>query len=492
MQFVGTASRDLVAALDSGDVSSVELTQAALQHVEKLDKDVRAFLHLNSDAALAAAKQADDRRKKGTEVSGLTGLPVAVKDVLCTTDGPTTCGSRMLEDFRAPYDASVIQKLRAAGAVILGKTNLDEFAMGSSTENSAFHSTANPWDLERVPGGSSGGSAAAVAAGMTPIALGTDTGGSIRQPASFCGTIGLKPTYGRVSRYGLIAYASSLDQIGPMTNDVFGAALALQCMAGHDPCDSTSIDRKVDDYLSVLDEPLKDLRIGVVREHFAEGLNEGVRKLIEQSLDVYRSLGASVEEITLPHTEYSVATYYLIAPSEASSNLARYDGIHYGRRADQFSDLVDLYCESRGQGFGDEVKRRVMLGTYVLSQGYYDAYYVKALKVRRLIRQDFDQAFEKVDVILGPTTPTPAFRLGEFVNDPLAMYLNDIYTIGGNLAGIPGISIPAGLTPEGLPVGLQLQAPPFEESRLLRAARMHEANTEWHQQRSALAVAQVQ
>ena len=483
MHIAGMPCRELVAALGKREISSLEATQACLDQIESRDDQVRAFLHVNSDVALMAAAAADQLREDGETLSPIAGVPIAVKDVLCTTVGPTTCGSRMLEGFNAPYDATVIEKLRSAGAVIVGKTNLDEFAMGSSTENSAFHPTTNPWDLNRVPGGSSGGSAACVAASMTPVSLGTDTGGSIRQPASFCGTVGMKPTYGRVSRYGLVAYASSLDQVGPMSNDVFGAALTLTAIAGHDPRDSTSIDRPPEDYVTELDQPLEGLRIGVVQEHFAEGLDPEVRGLVENSLEIYRSLGASVEDVTLPHTEYSVATYYLIAPSEASSNLARYDGIHYGRRSESFSDLADLYCESRGQAFGDEVKRRIMLGTYALSQGYYDAYYLKALKVRRLIRQDFDEAFKKVDVIVGPTTPTPAFGIGEFVDDPLAMYLNDIYTIGANLAGIPGISIPAGFSENGLPVGLQLMAAPFDEARLLRAARMHEAATEWHLRR---------
>jgi aspartyl-tRNA(Asn)/glutamyl-tRNA(Gln) amidotransferase subunit A len=386
----------------------------------------------------------------------------------------------MLRNFVPPYDAHVISKLRAADAVLVGKVNMDEFAMGSSTENSSYQKTANPWDLQRTPGGSSGGSAAAVAARMTPLALGSDTGGSIRQPAGLCGIVGLKPTYGRVSRYGLVAYASSLDQIGPMATDVAGTAALLEAIAGHDPRDSTSVPCDVPRYTTTLEQPLAGLRIGIAREHFGAGLDPEVEQGVRSAIDVYRSLGATVHEISLPHQKYAVAVYYIVAPSEASSNLARYDGVHYGHRASQFDGLVDMYSSSRGEGFGAEVKRRIMLGTYALSAGYYDAYYLKALKVRRLIRGDFDAAFQQVDLIATPVNPTPAFKLGELVNDPLAMYLSDIYTISANLAGIPGISIPAGFHSLGLPLGLQLLAPPFEEERLLRAARMHERATDWH------------
>lgn len=489
MQPAALNCRDLVSALQSGELTASDLTAACLSQIDAHDATTGAFLHCAADAARAAAAQIDERRAAGERLAPIAGLPVAVKDALCTLDQPTTCGSRILKTFQPPYDATVVERLRAAGAVLIGKTNLDEFAMGSSTENSAYHVTRNPWNPERVPGGSSGGSAACVAAGMAPLAIGTDTGGSIRQPASFCGISGLKPTYGRVSRYGLVAYASSLDQIGPMARDAYGAALLLQAISGPDPRDSTCVDHPVPDYLDSLDTPLEGLRLGIVREHFTEGLDEEVRSAVEAALDAYRSLGAEIREIDLPHTERSVATYYLIASSEASSNLARYDGIHYAHRSDNFDgrqdSLLDLYCRSRGEGFGDEAKRRIMLGTYALSQGYYDAYYLKAMKVRRLIRQDFERAFEQVDLVVGPTTPTAAFQLGAFLDDPLAMYLNDIYTIGANLAGLPGMSVPAGFTGDGLPIGLQLQAPPFAEDRILRAARMLETQTTWWQQTAA-------
>jgi aspartyl-tRNA(Asn)/glutamyl-tRNA(Gln) amidotransferase subunit A len=392
----------------------------------------------------------------------------------------------MLQKFVPPYDAHVVSRLQAADAVLIGKTNMDEFAMGSSTENSAFQVTRNPWDFERAPGGSSGGSAAAVAASMTPLAVGSDTGGSIRQPAGFCGVVGLKPTYGRVSRYGLVAFASSLDQVGPFANDVHGAALLSEVLAGYDQRDSTSVDTPVPSYSATVDESLAGLRIGIAKEHFVEGLDPEVEAAVRGALDLYRSLGAEVREISLPNSKYGVAAYYIIAPSEASSNLARYDGVHYGHRAAEFESMVDMYSASRGEGFGAEVKRRIMLGTYALSAGYYDAYYLKALKVRRLIRNDFDAAFGSVDVIASPVTPTPAFKIGELINDPLAMYLSDVYTISANLAGLPGIAFPAGFSGSGLPVGLQLLAPPFEEERLLRAARMYERETDWHKRRPQL------
>ena len=384
----------------------------------------------------------------------------------------------MLEGFAPPYDAHIIEQLNAAGAVIVGKTNLDEFAMGSSTENSAFGLTKNPVNGERSPGGSSGGSAAAVAAGFAPLSIGSDTGGSIRQPAAFCGVVGMKPTYGRVSRYGLVAFASSLDQIGPFATDVTGAAQLLNVLAGYDERDSTSVNCDVPDYTADIDQPLAGLRIGVAKEHMVDGLSDAVRERFEVPLEAYKSAGATIADISLPHSKYCVAAYYLIAPSEASSNLARYDGIHYGTRAKEYNDLVDLYATSRAEGFGDEVKRRIMLGTYSLSAGYYDAYYNKALKVRRLIRQDYDAAFKNVDCVLSPVTPTTAFKLGELVDDPLAMYLSDIYTISANLAGLPAISVPAGTDPGGLPVGVQLTAPAFEEAKLFRAARMLELGME--------------
>jgi aspartyl-tRNA(Asn)/glutamyl-tRNA(Gln) amidotransferase subunit A len=419
-------------------------------------------------------------------LGALAGIPVAIKDVLCTRGQPTTCGSKILQNFVPPYDAHVITRLKQADAVLIGKTNMDEFAMGSSTENSAFQVTRNPWDLERIPGGSSGGSAAAVAADEAPLSLGTDTGGSIRQPASLCGVVGLKPTYGRVSRFGLVAYASSLDQIGPFAHDVAGIAVLLEAIAGHDARDSTSVQKPVPEYSKTLDDPVKPLTIGVPREYFGGGLDSEVEQAVRAALKVYQGQGATVQEISLPHSPYAIATYYLVATAEASSNLARYDGVHYGYRAKQHGDLIDMYCRSRGEAFGKEVQRRIMLGTYALSSGYKDAYYVKALKVRRLIKEDFDRAFAACDVVVGPTSPTAAFKVGEKTEDPLAMYLSDIYTISCNLAGLPGISIPCGFTQAGLPIGLQILAAPFEEEKLLRIARMHERATDWHTRRPKL------
>ena len=480
MSSLAASFSELTRQLASGELTAVELARQSLDQITRCDGDVRAFLHVDREGTLAQAAEVDRRRAAGTPLGPLAGIPIAIKDVICVAGQTTTCASQMLRNFVPPYDAHVISKLRAADAVLVGKVNMDEFAMGSSTENSSYQKTANPWDLQRTPGGSSGGSAAAVAARMTPLALGSDTGGSIRQPAGLCGIVGLKPTYGRVSRYGLVAYASSLDQIGPMATDVAGAAALLEAIAGHDPRDSTSVPCDVPRYTTTLEQPLAGLKIGIAREHFGAGLDPEVEQGVRSAIDVYRSLGATVHEISLPHQKYAVAVYYIVAPSEASSNLARYDGVHYGHRASQFDGLVDMYSSSRGEGFGAEVKRRIMLGTYALSAGYYDAYYLKALKVRRLIRGDFDAAFQQVDLIATPVNPTPAFKLGELINDPLAMYLSDIYTISANLAGIPGISIPAGFHSLGLPLGLQLLAPPFEEERLLRAARMHERATDWH------------
>jgi aspartyl-tRNA(Asn)/glutamyl-tRNA(Gln) amidotransferase subunit A len=499
-----------VRRLEAGEITSVELTEAYLERIQALDGRVGAFLRVDRDQALAQAGDIDKRRAAGKAVGRLAGLPVAVKDVLCDRTQPTTCASRMLENFRSPYDATVVTKLRNADAVLVGRTNMDEFAMGGSTENSAFQMTRNPWDLERSPGGSSGGSAAAVAAGMAPAAIGTDTGGSIRQPAGLCGVVGMKPTYGRVSRYGLVAFASSLDQVGPFGRSVEDVAMLLQAVAGHDPRDTTSLDVPVPSYSESVNKPLSGLRIGSVREHFGPGLDADVEAAVRAALDVYKSLGASLHEISLPHSKYAVATYYVIAPSEASSNLARYDGVHFGYRTNEKemlaelaaerkhfetagdrgglehidSALVRMYRRTRAEGFGPEVKRRIMLGTYALSAGYYDAYYLKALKVRRLIRRDFDEAFQKVDLIAGPITPSPAFKIGEMADDPLAMYLVDIYTVSANLAGIPGICVPCGRSNSGLPIGLQLQAPTLEEERLLRGARMFESATEWHKQRA--------
>lgn len=483
MSIVDATACELLDRIGRGELTAEEVVAAHLDAIRRHDPQIGAFLHVDDEAARAQARDIDERRRRGEHVGRLGGLPVAVKDVLCTRGVPTTCGSRMLRNFVPPYDAGVIERLRGADGVVIGKVNMDEFAMGSTTENSAFHVTRNPWNTGHTPGGSSGGSAAAVAAGMAPLSLGSDTGGSIRQPASFCGVVGLKPTYGRVSRYGLVAYASSLDQVGPLARDVTGAALLLEAIAGHDPRDATSVHRPVSHYSRTVEEPVTALRIGVAKEHLVEGLDPEVEAAFQAALEVYRRLGADIREISLPHSRYAVAAYYVIAPSEASSNLARYDGVHYGHRAAEFDNLIDLYARSRGEGFGSEVKRRIMMGTYALSSGYYDQYYVKASKVRRLIRNDFDAAFDAVDVIASPVAPTPAFRLGEMTNDPLRMYLADIYTLSANLAGLPGLSVPAGQSNTGLPIGLQLLAPPFEEDTLLRTARMYERQTDWHTRR---------
>lgn len=477
---------ELADLLSRGELSAVALAREFLQAIRQRDAKVQAFLHLDEANALQQAEAVDARRQRKEPLGPLAGIPVAIKDVLCTAGQPTTCGSKMLQNFRPPYDAHVVTRLKQAGLVILGKTNLDEFAMGSSTENSAYHITRNPWDLERIPGGSSGGSAAAVAACEVPLALGSDTGGSVRQPAGLCGIVGMKPTYGRVSRFGLVAYASSLDQISPFAHDVTDLALLLEVIAGHDPRDSTSVNQPVPSYRQMLDQPVQPLTVGVAKEYFSAGLDSEVEQSIRAALKIYERLGATVKEISLPHSLYAVATYYLVATAEASSNLARYDGVHYGHRAQRFENLIDMYCRTRGEGFGAEVKRRIMLGTYALSSGYKDAYYLKALKVRRLIKDDFDKAFASCDVVMGPIAPTPAFKIGEKSGDPLAMYLSDIYTISANLAGLPGICIPCGASRAGLPIGLQILAPPFEEAKLLRVARMHERATDWHLRRPKL------
>ncbi len=477
---------DLLRAMESGAISSSELTSACLQTIRQRDATIGAFLLLDEEGALAQSRAVDARRQKGEPLGPLAGLPIALKDIFCTRGLRTTCGSKMLQNFVPPYDAHVVECLRRADAVLIGKTNMDEFAMGSSTENSAYQLTRNPWDLERIPGGSSGGSAAAVAAGEVPLAIGTDTGGSIRQPAGLCGITGLKPTYGRVSRFGLVAFASSLDQAGPMARDVEGVALLLEAIAGHDRRDSTSVDRPVPPYRRTLNEPIKPLTIGVAREHFGAGLDPEVERSVREALKVYKLLGATIKDVSLPNSPHAVATYYLVATAEASSNLARYDGVHYGHRAASFDNLIQMMGRSRGEGFGTEVKRRIMLGTFVLSSGYIDAYYVKALKVRRLIKDDFDRAFRECDVIIGPTSPAPAFKIGERSNDPLAMYLSDIYTISANLAGLPGISIPCGFSSGGLPIGMQLLTSAFEEEKLLRVARMFEREAGLHARRPAL------
>jgi len=457
-------------------ITAYEVTQDIFNRIDKVDNFIKAFLVINQEEALKQAKEIDEKVKNGEVLPLLAGLPVAIKDIIATRGTETTCGSKILKGFVPPYDATVISRLRSAGAIIIGKTNMDEFAMGSSTENSAFGPTHNPWDLKRVPGGSSGGSAAAVAADETFVALGTDTGGSVRQPASFCGMVGLKPTYGRVSRYGLIAYASSLDQIGPITKDVTDSALIMKAISGHDNMDSTSVNLKVPDYLISCQEGIGDLKIGVPKEYFIEGIDPEVKDALDKALKVFEKLGAKIEETTLPHTEYSLPTYYLIATAEASSNLARYDGVQYGYRAEDYDDLTLMYQKTRSEGFGSEVKRRIMLGTYALSSGYYDAYYLKAQKVRTLIKEDFDKAFSKYDILITPTSPTPAFKLNEKVSDPLTMYLSDIYTIPVNLAGIPAISLNCGYSKSNLPIGLQIIGKHFSEEILIRAAFNFEQN----------------
>ena len=464
------------------ELSATDLTRAVLSRIAAEDGDLHAFLTVAEDDALRAAAASDARLAAGTATGPLDGIPVAVKDVIATAGIRTTAASRMLADFVPPYDATVTARLKAAGAVIVGKTNCDEFAMGSSNENSAYGSARNPWDRTRVPGGSSGGSAVAVAAGLALGSLGTDTGGSVRLPASYCGVVGMKPTYGRVSRYGVIAYASSLDQVGPFARTVDDCALLLGVLAGHDPRDSTSVDRPVPDYMAALRAGVAGLRVAIPREYFAEGMQPEVARAVRAAVDALGGLGARVESVSLPHTEYAVAAYYMIATAEASSNLARYDGVRYGSRVDGGS-LLDMYCRTRAAGFGAEVKRRIMLGTYALSAGYYDAYYLKAQKVRALIRQDFARVFEHADVVVTPTAPTTAFRLGEKLADPLQMYLSDIFTISVNLAGLPGIVVPCGFDAAGLPIGLQIVGPPFGEEVVLRAARAYQAATEWHTRR---------
>ena len=483
MNITDCTATELLARQATGELTAAAIVEAYLAAITQQEPALKAFLSVDADAATERAKQIDARRLSGASLGPLAGVPIAIKDVLCTRGKITTAGSRMLADFRPPYDAHVVTLLDKADAIVIGKTNMDEFAMGSSTENSAYHTTRNPWDVARVPGGSSGGSAAAVAAREVPLSLGTDTGGSIRQPASFCGIVGMKPTYGRVSRYGLIAFASSLDQIGPLSTTVSDAALLLEAIAGHDKRDSTSVDQPVPRYSQLCGQPLHGLRIGVPSEFFAEGLDAEVESAVREALKAYVTMGAKLVDVSLPHSKYAVATYYLVATAEASSNLARFDGMHFGHRTKVKGDLISTYSRTRGEGFGREVQRRIMLGTYALSSGYKDAYYLKSLQVRRLIKNDFDRAFQQCDVIAGPTAPTPAFKVGEKSNDPLAMYLSDIYTISANLAGLPGLSLPCGFSKAGLPIGLQLLAGPFEEVRLLQAARMYESATEWHQRR---------
>ena len=473
---------EMARGLRAREYSSLDLTLHFLGRIERMGPALNAFVTVTADRALADARAADERLARG-EGGPLTGVPIAHKDIFCTEGILTTCSSRMLSNWVSPYDATVVERWKAAGTVLLGKTNMDEFAMGSSNETSFYGPVKNPWDPSRVPGGSSGGSAAAVAACLAPAASGTDTGGSIRQPAALTNLTGLKPTYGRVSRYGMIAFASSLDQAGVLTRSAEDAALLLGAMAGFDPRDSTSVDRPVPDYVAELDRPLAGLKVGLIREFFGEGLEPAVGARVQAAIDALRGAGAEIREVSLPALPLSVPTYYVVAPAECSSNLSRFDGVRYGHRCQEPRDLLDLYKRSRGEGFGDEVKRRIMTGTYVLSAGYYDAYYLKAQQVRQLIAADFARAFAEVDVVIGPTAPTPAFGLGAKTSDPITMYLNDIYTIGANLAGLPAISIPCGFVTEGgreLPVGLQLVGPHFAESRLLSVSHQYQQLTDWH------------
>jgi len=478
---------ELLALQTSGQATALEIAEAFLASIREREPKVQAFMRVDEAHVRQQAEAIDARRKKGEKLGLLAGIPVAVKDVLCTKGITTTCSSKMLEHFVPPYDAHVVERLKAEDAVILGKTNMDEFAMGSSTENSAYKKTTNPWDTSRIPGGSSGGSAASVAACEAPVSLGTDTGGSIRQPAALCGIVGVKPTYGAVSRYGLIAFASSLDQVGPFTHDVTDAALMMEVIGGHDKRDSTSVDRPVPQYRKTLNDRVKGLKIGVPKEFFDEGLDPEVEKLVRAALAEYVKQGATLVPVELPNgSQLAVAVYYIVATAECSSNLARFDGMHYGHRTKAKADLIATYSKSRAEAFGKEVQRRILLGTYALSSGYADQYYNKALKVRRLIKNEFDTAFEKCDVIMGPTSPTPAFKFGEKTDNPLAMYLSDIYTISCNLAGIAGMSIPCGFATGNLPVGLQLLSPAFDEERMFRIARMYESATDWHTKRPKL------
>ncbi len=468
--------RELRDAITRKEASVTEVVQGFLDRIDQDEEKIRAFLSVDPESALAQADALDQKLARGEDPNGLlTGIPIAIKDNIVTEGVATTCGSRILENYIPPYDATVVRRLKEHGVIVVGKANCDEFAMGSSTENSAYFSTQNPWDLERVPGGSSGGSAAAVAAWEVPGALGSDTGGSICQPAAFCGVVGLKPTYGRVSRYGLVAFASSLDQIGPLANSVGDAALLLQAIAGSDTRDSTSVERPVEDYLQDLGKDVQGFKIGVPSEWFSSGLDPQIEKAVQSAIKTLEGLGCRMQGVELPHTEYAISTYYIIAPAEASSNLARYDGVKYGYRSPDSTSLEEMFRSARSQGFGEEVKRRIMIGTYALSSGYYDAYYLKAGKARTLLKNDYLEAFKDVDFLVGPTTPSLPFKLGEKRTDPLEMYLMDVYTVTANLAGIPGLSMPCGFSQEGLPIGLQIQAPHFEEAKLLRLAHALEA-----------------
>lgn len=486
MNLAQSTIHELHEQLKTRKTTSGELTRSVLQRVETVEPRIHAFTTVTADRALAQAEAADQWIRSGRAVHPLTGIPIALKDNLCTKGVRTTCASRILENFSPPYDATVVGRLKESGAVFIGKTNMDEFAMGSSTENSAFGLTANPWDLDRIPGGSSGGSAAAVASDACIAALGSDTGGSIRQPAAMCGVVGLKPTYGRVSRYGLVAFASSLDQIGPLTKDVTDCAFLMSAIGGHDPLDSTSADIPMGDYARALNRDLSGLRIGIPKEYFIDGMDPEVLHAVQEAIRTMEKLGAKTREVVLPHTDYATATYYILATAEASSNLARYDGVKYGSRAKPTRELLEMYMKTRQAGFGLEVKRRIMLGTYALSSGYYDAYYRKAQCVRTLIKSDFDEAFRQVDVIVTPTAPSAAFKIGEKTQDPLQMYLSDIFTISVNIAGIPAISLPCGSTQTGLPIGLQIMGRPFAEETILKAAFAYEQATEWHKRRANL------
>jgi aspartyl-tRNA(Asn)/glutamyl-tRNA(Gln) amidotransferase subunit A len=476
---------ELQEKIKAGETTSTEIVQAVFRRIDAVEKDVHAYILLTREKALEGAAHADEEIKKGN-IKTLTGIPIALKDLLCTKGVTTTCASHILHNYVPPYDATVVEKLRDAGAVFTGKTNMDEFAMGSSTETSYFGITKNPWDLERIPGGSSGGSAAAVVADECIAAIGSDTGGSIRQPAALCGVVGMKPTYGRVSRYGLVAFASSLDQIGPFTKDVEDCAIMMNILAGYDPRESTSVPVDVPDYRQFLSRGIDGWKVGIPKEYFIGGIDAEVKDAIQQTIKVIEGMGAKCIEVSLPHTEYCLAVYYIIAPAEASSNLARYDGVKYGFRSLDGRDLMEMYKKSRSAGFGAEVKRRIMLGTYVLSSGYYDAYYKKASQVRALIKQDFDEAFKQCDVLLTPTTPTPAFKIGEKTDDPLQMYLSDIFTISTNLAGIPGMVVPCGFTRAGLPVGVQFLAGHFEEGKLIQIAAAYEKNANLGKRRPKL------
>ncbi|MYE90834.1 Asp-tRNA(Asn)/Glu-tRNA(Gln) amidotransferase subunit GatA [Candidatus Poribacteria bacterium] len=472
--------------LKSREITALELTQSMYDRIGAVEEQIKGYLTLTEDIALESAAAADAGFQRGDEMSPLAGIPIAIKDVICTKGVLTTCGSEILGNFVSPYDATVMTKLHQQGAVMLGKTNMDEFAMGSSTENSAYQTTRNPWNLETIPGGSSGGSSAVVAAGEAICSLGSDTGGSIRQPAALCGVVGMKPTYGRVSRFGLVAFASSLDQIGPFSKDITDCALLLNAICGHDPMDSTSANLPAPDFTKSLINDLEGVKVGIPKEYFTAGIDPDIEESVRRAIEVLQENGAIIEEVSLPHTDYAMATYYIIAPAEASANLARYDGVRYGFRATNAEELGDMYRKTRSEGFGEEVKRRIMLGTYALSSGYYDAYYLKAQKVRTLIKSDFDNAFEKVDVVVTPTSPTAAFKIGERTADPLQMYLSDVLTTPASLAGLPGISIPCGLTQDDLPIGLQILAAPFEEEKILRVAYTFEQNTDHHRKQPHL------